>query len=241
MKALSSLLSSFFVGFLVFLLTTATSTVAADDNDAPDDVVTCGSVVKLTHVEASTASGSQFFLNSESKNLGTGSGQQIVTAVENPTTINTMWWIREPNDGDNTRGKDAACSKGTATPIQCGQVIRLTHLDTLRNLHSHNVKSPLSRQQEVSCYGQGDGNGDNGDDWKVICSASNAKYWRREGKVYFQHVDSGKFLGASSTVKFTHQNCGHNCPIMNHAEVFSRASQDQYGAWFVEAGVHIHK
>mmetsp|Transcript_21906 Transcript_21906/g.51660 ORF Transcript_21906/g.51660 Transcript_21906/m.51660 type:complete len:118 (+) Transcript_21906:498-851(+) len=53
-----------------------------------------------------------------------------------------------------------------------------------------------------SGYGQGDGLGDNGDDWKVICSA---KYWRRESKVYFQHVDSGKFLGASSTVKFTHQ------------------------------------
>jgi dolichyl-phosphate-mannose--protein O-mannosyl transferase len=243
MKVSLTFLSSFLVG-LSFIVLSSVVLVAGNsaDNDAPDDAVTCGSVVKLTHVETSAASdGGNFFLSSEQKNLGSGSGQQIVTAVENPTTLNTMWWIREPNGGETTRAGDAACSHGTASPIQCGQIIRLTHLETLRNLHSHNVKSPLSRQQEVSGYGQGDGNGDDGDDWKVICSASNAKYWRREAKVYLQHVDSGKFLGASSSVKFTHQNCGHNCPIMNHAEVFARSSQDQYGAWFVEAGVHIHR
>ena len=226
---------------LIFLLFSALLVTATKADDDTEDAVTCGSVVKLTHVETSQAKGggSAFLLNSESKNLGSGSGQQIVTAVENPTTLNTMWWIREPSDPES-RGNEAACNDGTATPIQCNQILRLTHLDTLRNLHSHNVKSPLSRQQEVSGYGEGDGEGDNGDDWRVICSASSAKYWKREAKVYLQHVDSGKFLGASSTVKFTQQNCGHNCPIMGHAEVFARQSQDQYGQWFVESGVHIH-
>jgi len=216
-----------------------TTTVASDE--APEDAVTCGSVVKLSHVESSAISNSGAFqLNSESKNLGSGSGQQIVTAVSNPVTHNTLWWVREPSNPSD-RGSEAACKEGTASPIQCNQIIRLTHLDTMRNLHSHNVKSPLSRQQEVSGYGQGDGNGDNGDDWRVVCAASGANYWRREAKIYLQHVDSGKFLGASSTVKFTQQNCGHNCPIMNHAEVFARSSQDHYGQWFVESGVHIRR
>jgi hypothetical protein len=32
--------------------------------------------------------------------------------------------------------------------------IRLTHVSTKRNLHSHHVTSPLTHQQEVSCYGK---------------------------------------------------------------------------------------
>jgi len=213
--------------------------------DAPDDVVTCGSVVKLTHVESSSASRNNeaFLLNSESKNLGSGSGQQIVTVVGGqPTSNNMMWWIRGPNDPEfrkKTNSGSPSCEDGTATPIKCGEIIRLTHLDTQVNLHSHEVKSPLSRQQEVSGFGQGNGNGDNGDDWKVVCS-SGSKYWSREAKIHLQHVDSKKFLGASSTVKFNQQNCGHNCPILNHLESFSRAAQDKYGQWFVEMGVHIH-
>ena len=102
------------------------------------------------------------------------------------------------------------------------------------------MKSPLSRQQEVSGYGTGDGKGDDGDDWRVVCGTNSAKYWKRDAKIYFQHVDSGKFLGASSTVKFTQQNCGHQCPILNHLEAFSRSSQDKYGQWFADAGVYIH-
>ena len=173
--------------------------------------------------------------------MGGGSGQQIVTSIASPTTTNTLWWIRGPHDADRYpfKGGTAAChTQGVAEPIQCGQVIRLTHLETLRNLHSHNVRSPLSQQQEVSAYGEGDGAGDNGDDWKVVC---NGKYWERSTMVSFQHVDSGHFLGSSSTVKFSHQNCGHSCPIMNHLEVFGRNSKDNYGVWVVEMGVHISK
>jgi dolichyl-phosphate-mannose--protein O-mannosyl transferase len=180
-------------------------------------------------------------LNSEGKNLGSGSGQQIVTAVTGTTTTNTLWWIRGPNDPSRYPMADAgaACQQeGVSEPIQCGQVIRLTHLASLKNLHSHNVRSPLSRQQEVSAYGEGDGMGDNGDDWKVVC---NGKYWERSSMVSFQHVDSGHYLGASSTVKFTHQNCGHSCPIMNHLEVFGRNSKDAYGVWVVEMGIHLSK
>ena len=210
------------VGVLVGLSFTHTPTLVAAVNkysDAPEDVITCGSVVKFTHVESSSSSRNNeaYLLSSESKNLGSGSGQQIVTVVGGePTSNNMMWWIRGPNDPEfrnqQSSGK-SACEDGTAMPIKCGEIIRLTHLETQVNLHSHAVKSPLSRQQEVSGFGQGDGQGDNGDDWKVICHVDST-YWTREAKIYLQHIDSGKFLGSSSTVKFTHQNCGHNCPIL---------------------------
>lgn len=39
-------------------------------------------------------------------------------------------------------------------PIKCGDVIRLQHLSTSKNLHSHHFSSPLSNNQEISCYGE---------------------------------------------------------------------------------------
>lgn len=209
--------------------------------DAPEDAVTCGSAIKLTHVESSAASRKNevFFLNSETKALGGGSGQQLVSVVGNdPSSTNFLWLVRGPNDPST---KNGACQDGTAYPVKCDDVIRLTHVNTQRNLHSHEVKSPLSRQQEVSGYGAGDGEGDNNDDWMVVCDGAVEKWWRRESKVYLYHVGSKKYLGGSSTVSYNHQNCGSSCPIMNHLEIFARASRDKYGEWFVESGVHIHR
>lgn len=45
--------------------------------------------------------------------------------------------------------------------IKCGQKIRLMHLVTRRNLHSHHFKAPLSDAYEVSAFGE-DGVGDQG-------------------------------------------------------------------------------
>lgn len=106
--------------------------------------------VKLVHVESSSDKAA-YMLNSEQKNLGTGSGQQIVTAVMDPGSTNALWWIRGPNDPESRGERISACTSETAAgePILCNSIIRLTHLETMRNLHSHNVKSPLSRQQEV--------------------------------------------------------------------------------------------
>lgn len=49
----------------------------------------------------------------------------------------------------------------SSTPIKCGQTIRLQHLSTGRNLHSHTFVSPLSRNLEVSAFGER-GEGDEG-------------------------------------------------------------------------------
>ncbi len=76
------------------------------------------------------------------------------------------------------------------TPIKCDSVIRLFHVTTRRNLHSHNYPSPLSNNQEVSAYGE-DGVGDEGDRWKVVCTTKN-DYWLRKDSIRFQHVVTGK-------------------------------------------------
>ena len=52
---------------------------------------------------------------------------------------------------------------------------------------------------------------------------------------------TNRYLGASSTVKFTEQNCGRGCPILNQLEVFARDKNDSHSHWKVELGVHLTK
>lgn len=54
-------------------------------------------------------------------------------------------------------------------PIACGEIVRLEHVDSKKNLHSHLFRAPLSGNQEVSAFGDERGNGDTGDNWQV-CS-----------------------------------------------------------------------
>ena len=180
--------------------------------------------MKLTHVE----SGSKNFLYSENKNLGGGSGQQIVTWMSDRASSGALWWLRGP-DGEEE------CDPGT--PIKCGETIRLTHLETRRNLHTHGIQSPLSRQQEVTGYG-GDGKGDTGDNWIVVCSGD---YWTQNKPVRLLSSDTSRYLGGSNNVKFTQQNCGHGCPILHHLEAFARKQKDNYSELRVELGVMLKK
>lgn len=83
------------------------------------------------------------------------------------------------------------CSRGS--PVNCGQEIRLEHITTNRNLHSHHFGSPLSNAQEVSAFGD-DGEGDSGDVWTVVCEGD---FWQRAEPIMFKHVATGVFLGAS--------------------------------------------
>ena len=70
--------------------------------------------------------------------------------------------------------------------VKCGAKIRLEHLETKKNLHSHLFKSPLSSNQEVSAFGT-DGQGDTGDYWIVTCSDD---YWIKDSAVKFKQIDT---------------------------------------------------
>lgn len=78
-----------------------------------------------------------------------------------------------------------------SVPVKCNTNIRLHHVSTKKNLHSHYFQSPLSGHQEVSCYGDEDGVGDTGDHWTVVC---NNDFWRRDTPVKFRHVDTGAWV-----------------------------------------------
>jgi len=220
---------------VALLLLTVVAVITNADEDAT--TVTCGSFIKLTNPDTG------YDLSSEQKTLGGGSGQQIITFVKNSATHNTLWWIRPAHDphSDDDReyaGQDT-CQLGQ--PIKCGTTIRLTHQDTLKNLHSHGYKSPLSNQQEVSGYGTGDGNGDGGDNWTVVCETAKAvmTYWYAGQPIRLLHVDTGKYLGTGPAAEYNEKTCGANCPIFGHYEAFGRTAKDKFSLLQVNQGVHL--
>ena len=194
-------------------------------NTISEKYVTCGSTIKLAHVE----SGSNHFLNSDERTLQCGSGQQLVTAVKT-TDASALWQVRE---------SDGKPVWDVGKPIKCGEFIRLTHLGTNNNLHTHSHKSPLSKQHEITGFGNGSGEGDKSDDWRVMCNGE--EFWLRGEEISLRSATTSRYLGAASNAKFTEQNCGRGCPILNHLEVFGRKEDDKHTKWKTDAGVYLYK
>lgn len=132
--------------------------------------VTCGSVIKLANGNYHVR------LHSHDVKYGSGSGQQSVTGTETGEDVNSYWAVKGLTD--------KPCQRGV--PIECGASVRLEHLQTKKNLHSHLFSSPLSGNQEVSAFGK-DGEGDTGDNWNVICSGD---YWERGSNMRLKHTDT---------------------------------------------------
>uniref|UniRef100_H2YW58 MIR domain-containing protein n=1 Tax=Ciona savignyi TaxID=51511 RepID=H2YW58_CIOSA len=178
------------------------------------DYVTSGSVTKLMNKVYNVR------LHSHDVKYGSGSGQQSVTGMSSQNDANSYWQIRSPAGGEHiTRG----------TPIECGQSIRLTHLNTNTNLHSHHFKAPLSSDQEVSAFGN-EGEGDHLDNWTVVCSG---KYWKRNNFVRLQHVETKAYLTCSDQV--------YGRPIHGQQEVMAILKDDSRSAnyWKTMEGVFL--
>ncbi|CAG8459272.1 6205_t:CDS:2 [Paraglomus occultum] len=174
--------------------------------------VTYGSAVKLTH------SLSEYKLHSHGVNYGSGSGQQSVTGFSEADDPNSLWTVKPTIDvKDFLRGQ----------PVKCNSFIRLQHVETKKFLHSHNHKSPLSMQQEVSAY---DGN-DTGDNWKLICRESSS-VWLREEKVQLMHQDTKTYLTANIDKMYGN-------PIHGQLEVATSRSGDKYTMWAAQEGVYF--
>jgi hypothetical protein len=100
----------------------------------------------------------------------------------------------------------------------------------------------LSRQQEISAYGEGDGKGDAGDNWRLECVGTHSdQVWQATQPVRLQHVDTGKYLSTAKMTEFNVETCGANCPIMNHLEAFGRAAADQHSLLTVQQGIRIQQ
>ncbi|XP_045472742.1 stromal cell-derived factor 2 isoform X2 [Harmonia axyridis] len=179
---------------------------------AKERYVTCGSVIKLLNTDHRVR------LHSHDVKYGTGSGQQSVTGIEIKEDVGSHWVVKAAN------GK--ICPRGQ--PIKCGSLIRLEHLESKRNLHSHIFSSPLSSQQEISCYGE-NGEGDTGDHWKVICSGEN---WLRDDPVMLKHDDTSAYLATSGRT--------FGRPINGQVEVVGMSSSTGPVHWQAMEGVFLH-
>lgn len=173
--------------------------------------VTCGSVIKLLNIQHNVR------LHSHDVRYGSGSGQQSVTGVTAVEDSNSYWSVRGSSD--------ALCHRGT--PVLCGQPIRLTHVNTGRNLHSHYFASPLSSNQEVSAFGD-EGEGDHLDEWTVLCSGS---AWRRQEAVRFRHRATEALLSV------TGEQYGR--PIHGQMEVHAMSGPSQHSLWKTMEGVFM--
>lgn len=173
--------------------------------------ITCGSVIKLVNVNSGIR------LHSHDIKYGSGSGQQSVTGTDKQEDVNSYWQVKAKTDEVCERGK----------PIDCGSVIRLQHIQTGKNLHSHHFSSPLSGNQEVSAFGSS-GQGDTGDNWIVLCGGSK---WDHNGQVRFKHSDTEVFLSVS----------GHTYgrPIHGQMEIIGQTYSDQSAYWITKEGVYV--
>lgn len=214
---LSGIIISSMLYILPFLFSLCTVAVASEDG-----FVTCGSVIKLRNKETN------HHLHSHSIAWGSGSGQQSVTGHGSSNDVGSSFMVKH---GQN----EPFCTVGTA--VKCGMKIRLEHIQTGKNVHSHLFRAALTGNQEVSGFGEG-GVGDTGDNWSIQCSQGD-DLWRRGSWVELKHVDTGKFLYTSSRATFNAQNCGGGCPIMGQTEVSSSGKKsDGTTKWATGSGVY---
>lgn len=175
---------------------------------ASSDDVTCGSVLKLVNKSYAVR------LHSHEVTYGSGSGQQSITGFRGETDSNSYWWLK---------GTD--CNRGDS--VKCGSEIILTHINTMKNLHSHNFRAPLSKNQEVSAFGD-DGAGDEMDIWIVTCPYQT---WRRDGSVKLKHKGTQKYLSVSGQQ--------YNRPISGQMEVVGQSQSGGATDWKAVEGVYV--
>ena len=184
------------ISFLLLLLLAGLTASADDDfNRGPPRPVTCGSVVKLRN------QGDGRHVHSLEMNYGTGSGQQAVLGTDAGDSAESMWIVR--NDGTEP------CPQGT--PIKSGFTFRLQHSRTGKWLHSHLHRSPLSGNQEVSCYGGSGNESDGGDLWIVEFDGN--EWWFQDQPVRIKHRDTGAFLGSHKKE--------YGRPIAGYSEIYA--------------------
>eukprot|EP01113_Clastostelium_recurvatum_P011959 TRINITY_DN1615_c0_g1_i2.p1 TRINITY_DN1615_c0_g1~~TRINITY_DN1615_c0_g1_i2.p1 ORF type:complete len:214 (+),score=22.08 TRINITY_DN1615_c0_g1_i2:86-727(+) len=199
----------------VFLFALFVSPSRADSDDGVDEnltYVTCGSAIKFRHIK------SGYRLHSHKITYGSGSGQQSVTGFPNADDPNSLWAIKG--------AYQKPCLQGTV--LKNGDIIRLQHLATKRNMHSHLHKSPLTQQNEVSCFAEGE-EGDTGDNWRII---SGSEKWTRGQNIRLQHVDTGAYLQANPKAQF-------QSPIPGQLEICGYPSIHVDNEWANDEGIYF--
>lgn len=91
-------------------------------------------------------------------------------------------------------------------------------------------RSPLSQQNEVSCFGS-DGNGDIGDNWRVQV-LSQRNFWKQGDEIRLRHEGLGYFL-------HSHKHRYDLQIIQGQQEVTSYPNDNADNIWIAEEGVYF--
>ena len=146
-----------------------------------------GDVIRISHSPSGNNLHSHLIRYSEKDG---GSGQQQVTAFRLKDR-NDWWVVKEPDEIGEGRYKKKDNNKD-GQEVENRDIIRLEHLETGENLHSHNGhSSPLTKQQEVTAFvwGNQKGIGDTNDNWEVVLE--DGHIWQTGTKFKLIHTNTG--------------------------------------------------
>lgn len=175
----------------------------------PGVSVTYGAILRLAHY----LTGCHLHSHPHSYGHPGSSGQQQVTCFAG-TDDNDLWAVKGP------AGQPEDYRLGQ--PVQHGDNIRLEHVLTRRNLHSHGLPSPVTGQQEVSAFGE-QGIGDDNDTWRL--ETQGAIPWASGARARLIHVLTDHAL---------HSHAGYSHPqwTMGQQEVTGFVGRDDNDLWF---------
>ena len=184
--------------------------------------ITYGSSLRIQNIIT------KYYLSSFGMNWSSGSGLQIVTAVQSDKDINSLFTIKEG---------ETYPPKINGDPVLCGDIIRLEHIATGKNLHSHDFKSFVTNSQEACAFGE-DGNGDVNDNFRISCyKQDNNGTITGKTEFFLQHVPTENWLYINyKTSKYDDRNCG-GCPIRGQREVSLTTKKDKQCLWKVIGGI----
>ncbi|EWS73512.1 DEAD/DEAH-box helicase family protein (macronuclear) [Tetrahymena thermophila SB210] len=175
---------------------------------------------------------SRHHLYSMDVSYGSGSRGQVVTATESDSEIGSYFTIKHGH------GKPIQTFTNT---VKCGDIIRLEHINTGKNIYGSNHASPVSNKLEISAQGQ-NGESDGNDNFVIECiGQSKGSDLVGKTEFYLQHLNTSQFLTTSRRFSFNQNNCGFNCPIMNHLEVSCQRSKDNETKWKIVGGIILQK
>ncbi|XP_078263368.1 protein O-mannosyl-transferase 2 isoform X1 [Rhinoraja longicauda] len=156
-------------------------------NASMPEHIAYGSIITMKNVR--TAGGylhSHWHLYPE----GVGARQQQVTAYLHKDD-NNLWIVREPDHSADTGGP--------IKYVQHGDIFKLQHKETSRNMHSHQQEAPLTKKHfQVTGYGI-NGTGDSNDFWRIeVTGGQNGDLIKvLRSKIRLMHVATGCVLYSS--------------------------------------------
>lgn len=186
-----------------------------------EKVITCGSSLRIQNEIT------KYYLSSYGMNWSTGSHLQIVTGIKEDNDYNSLFIIKEGHG-------ETPCENGT--PIKCNDIIRLEHVTTGKNIHSHPHRSFITNSQEACAFGE-NGEGDVNDNFKIICYKWKEELVKGKTNFFLQHVPSGQYLYINyKTSLFKESNC-RGCSINGQREVSLTETKDKQCLWHVAGGI----